>query len=332
MVRMFADRYRYLMPGLIRRDATLTGVVLAVLLLMPMLAQALDAETPVGSGSVEIGHKIVLNYIEHGSGPPVIFVHGSLSDFSYWQDQVVAFSKSYRAIAYSRRYNVPNKNPAVPGYSAVTDADDLAAFIAAMHLDKAYIIGHSYGALAGLFLATRHPELIRALVIAEPPAVSLLQHLSSKNAQQGQAMYADIYRRMVKPMRAKFARGDSAGGVAAFIDYVFDDPHAWERMSPEERADSMRNAHEWEVMMTQGTLFPEIDPLAVQSIKLPVLIISGGKTMPFLALIDRELAQWIPHSRNIVFEDSGHQMWLQHPVECRDQAEAFFRAQMDPPH
>ena len=323
MARKLADRYRY--------HKTLTGVLLAVLL-MPMLAQALDTGTPVASGSVNIGHNIVLNYIEHGSGPPVIFVHGSLSDLSYWQDQVVAFSRSYRAIAYSRRYNVPNKNPAIPGYSAVTDADDLAAFIAAMHLDKAYIIGHSYGALAGLFLATRHPELIRALVIAEPPAVSLLQHLSSKNARQGQAMHADIYRRMVKPMRAKFARGDSEGGVGAFMDYVFNDSHAWERMSPEERAEPMSNAREWEVMMTRGTLFPDIDPMAVRSITLPVLIISGGKTMPFLALLDRELAQLIPHSRSIVFEDSGHQMWLQHPVECRDQVEAFFRAQTGPPH
>jgi non-heme chloroperoxidase len=326
----FVDRHRRHVLGMIgRAAATRASIVLAGLLLMPAPAQALDTVGQVKSGAVNIGHDITLHYIEQGSGAPVIFVHGSLSDFSYWQDQVVAFSKSYRAIAYSRRYNFPNQNLALPGYSAVTDADDLAAFIVAMHLGKVYIVGHSYGALTGLFLATRHPELIRALVIAEPPAVSLLRHLWSKNSQQGKAMYEDIYRRMVAPMQAEFTRGDSEAGVGVFMNYVFNDPHAWANTSPEDRADSMKNAHEWEVMMTRGTLFPAIEPRAIHNIEVPVLIISGGKTLPFLALLDRELAQLIPRSRNIVFADAGHQMWLQHPVECRDDVQAFFRAQMD---
>jgi pimeloyl-ACP methyl ester carboxylesterase len=207
-----------------------------------------------------LGHDITLHYIEQGSGVPVIFVHGSLSDSSYWRDQVVAFSKPYRAIAYSRRYNFPNRDPALPGYSAVTDADDLAAFIGAMHLGKVYIVGHSYGALTGLFLATRHPELIRALVLAEPPVVSLLRHLPSKYSQLGEAMYDDIYRRMVAPMQADFSQGDPDAGVGVFMDYVFNDPHAWANMSPGDHAETMKDAHEWDVMMTQGTLFPEIAP------------------------------------------------------------------------
>jgi pimeloyl-ACP methyl ester carboxylesterase len=88
----------------------------------------------------------------------------------------------------------------------------------------------------------------------------------------------------------------------------------------------MKDAHEWDVKMTQGILFPEIAPQVIHNIKVPVLIMAGGKSYPFLALIDRELARLIPHSRNIVFADAGHQMCLQHPVECRDDVEAFFRS------
>ena len=315
---------------LIGHDVTnLASIMLTALLLMPALALALGAAEQVKSGTVHIGNNITLHYIEQGTGIPVIFVHGSLSDLSYWQDQVGAFSESYRAIAYSRRYNFPNQNPTEPGYSAVTDADDLAALIVAMHLGKVYIVGHSYGALTGLFLATRHPELIRALVVAEPPAVSLLRHLSSKNSRHGEALYEDIYRRMVAPMKANFIQGESDAGVGVFFNYVFNDPTAWANMPAGDRADTMKNAHEWEVMMRQGTLFPEIDPMAIHNIGVPVLIISGGKTLPFLALIDRELGRPIPRSRNVVFADAGHQMWLQHPVECRDDVEAFFRAHMD---
>jgi non-heme chloroperoxidase len=309
---------------------TLTSIVLAGMLLMPLPAWALGTEAQVRSAAVNIGHDITLHYIEQGSGLPVVFVHGSLSDLSYWRDQVVAFSQRYRAIAYSRRYNFPNRNSALPGYSAVTDADDLAAFIGALHLGKVYIVGHSYGALTGLFLATRHPELIRALVLAEPPAVSLLRHLPSKYAQLGEATYDDIYRRMVAPMQADFSRGDPDAGVGVFMDYVFNDPHAWANMSARDRADTMKDAHEWDVMMTEGTLFPEIAPQAIHNIKVPVLLMSGDKSYPFLALIDRELARLIPRSRNIVFADAGHQMWLQHPLECRDDVEAFFRGKDGP--
>ncbi|MGH8378550.1 MAG: alpha/beta fold hydrolase [Gammaproteobacteria bacterium] len=302
-------------------------LVLALALVFgPACAMAQAQTGAVIFGIADIGNGITLHYAEEGHGTPVIFVHGSLSDYGYWKDQVDAFSRHYRAIAYSRRYNYPNKNPARSGYSAVTDADDLAAFIKTMHLGRVYVVGHSYGALTGLFLAVRHPELIRALVLAEPPAVSLLKDLPGSEAQAGKAMYADIQRRMVEPMRADFARGDTDAGVGVFIDYVFDNPRAWAGFSASDRADTLRDAHEWDVMMTSGTLFPYIDPEAIRKIRLPVLIMSGGKSYPFLALIDGELARLIPGSESVVFPNDGHQMWYQSPVLCRQDAEAFFLA------
>src|SRR5262249_12913990 len=135
--------------------------------------------------AASIGDDITLHYVDEGTGVPVIFVHGSLSDGGYWADQIGPFSKHYRAIAYSRRYNYPNTNPPRPGYSAVVDSDDLAALIHKLHLGRAVVIGHSYGALTALFLAAGHPELVRALVLAEPPAVSLLADFRSDEDERG---------------------------------------------------------------------------------------------------------------------------------------------------
>src|SRR5215472_9364944 len=151
--------------------------------------------------TADIGGGIRLHYMEQGSGTPMIFVHGSLSDGGYWADQLGPFAEHYHAIAYSRRYNYPNDNPVRPGYSAVTDADDLAAFIQVRHLGRSVVIGHSYGALTALFLAVRHPDLVRALVLAEPPAVSLLTDLPPNQAKVGKDAYEDIERHMVEPMR-----------------------------------------------------------------------------------------------------------------------------------
>jgi pimeloyl-ACP methyl ester carboxylesterase len=284
-----------------------------------------QTEAPtITSGIAAIGGGIELHYIQAGSGTPVVFVHGSLSDYEYWRQQIESFSKQYRAIAYSRRYNYPNSNPSQPGYSAVTDAEDLAAFITTRHLGKPYIVGHSYGALTALFLATQHPELIRAVVLAEPPAIPLLRHLRDEQAGKGEAMFSDIQQRMVNPMKAHFAKGDRDAGVGDFIDYVFNEPGAWVRMSPSDRAAALRDAHEWDVIMTTGELFPEIDPAAIARIRVPVLVMSGGKSPPFLQYIDQELARLIPGSESIVYPDAGHQMWYTSPVLCRNDVEAFF--------
>ena len=165
--------------------------------------------------AAHIGRGIELHYVESGRGTPVIFVHGSLSDYTYWQGQMEPFASAYHALAYSRRYNFPNRNPARAGYSAIVDADDLAAFVRSLGLGKVVVIGHSYGALAALFLAIRHPDLVLAMVLAEGPAVSLLNHLSDERAAAGKAMFTDIETRMVAPMKAAFAKGDRDAGIGA---------------------------------------------------------------------------------------------------------------------
>jgi non-heme chloroperoxidase len=302
----------------------LSGAVLAA----PIAGITTAAELPIKS--IDIGSGVHLHYVEQGSGPPLILIHGSLSDYTYWTDQMAPFARRYRVIAYSRRYNPPNHNSARPGYSAVTDAEDAAHLIGALRLGKVYVVGHSYGAFTALFLAARHPQLIRAVALAEPPAVSLLRHLSGPGAAQGRAMFDDIQARMVAPMKAAFAAGDAERGVAAFIDYVFADPRAWDRFSASSKAETLRDAHEWDVMMTSGTLFPDLPPQSVRRISVPVLVMSGAKSYPFLGKIDEALIQMLPDSRRIVFPDAGHQMWLQHPVEAREDVEAFFAQHRGP--
>jgi pimeloyl-ACP methyl ester carboxylesterase len=89
------------------------------------------------------------------------------------------------------------------------------------------------------------------------------------------------------------------------------------------RKETLKDAHEWDVMMTTGTLFPEIDPKQIKKITIPTLLLSGAKSYPFLALITDELAHLLPNARSIVFPDAGHQMWYQKPEECRADVETF---------
>jgi pimeloyl-ACP methyl ester carboxylesterase len=303
-------------------------VLLAALLALAVCpALCAGAEPPIRKILVSPG--VELHYVESGSGIPVIFVHGSLGDGGYWNPQVEAFAAAgYRAISYSRRYNPPNTNqprPDDPPYSAITDADDLAALIRALRVGKAHIVGHSYGALTALFLASKHPELIRTLTLAEAPAVSLLRHLPEPHSRLGQETFEDIQTRMVGPMKTAFAQGNREAGVRAFINYVFDDPRAWDQFTPAARQDSIDHAREWEVVMNGGILFPELDPAAVRRIEAPALLLSGANSYRFLGLIDQEVARLLPHASRIVLPRATHRMWYEQPETCRKDVLDFLR-------
>jgi pimeloyl-ACP methyl ester carboxylesterase len=274
---------------------------------------------------VQIGNGIELHYVELGKGEAVVFVHGSLSDGSFWNPQLEPFAEKYHVIAYSRRYNQPNVNKPLPGYSAVGDADDLAGLIEKLHLGRVHVIGHSYGAYTALFLAVRHPKLVRSLVIAEAPAVSLLGYLPGEQAELGKATLADIRHRMEEPMVAAFRKGDENAGVAAFINYLSNDPKGWEQWPEEARQATLKNAHEWDVMLTKGELFPDLKPEEVTKIKAPALLLSGDKTFEFLKLIDEELGRLLPNNRRIVLPRATHHLFYEQPERCRDVILEFLR-------
>jgi non-heme chloroperoxidase len=303
-----------------------TAIVMAASQPVSTPAQAAH-DSPVFH-TVTVDGGVELHYIERGTGIPVVFVHGSLSDATYWNDQLGPFAeRGYRAIAYSRRYNPPNTNKAQPGYSAVADADDLAAFILKLNLGKVHVVGHSYGALTALFLAVKHPELIRTLVLAEAPAVSLLTHMSGPHAEAGKAAFAEIQDRMVTPMKVAFKQGDREAGLRTFMAYVLDNPQAWDKMPAPDRQDMLDHSREWDVMMTTGELFPELDPQAVRKITAPALLLSGEKSYRFMALIDEELLRLLPNSRGIVLHGATHRMWYEQPEQCRKAVVDFWREQ-----
>jgi pimeloyl-ACP methyl ester carboxylesterase len=65
-------------------------------------------------------------YFEDGSGEPLVFVHGSASDYRTWQGQTNIFAGRFRTIAYSRRYHWPNRPiPEGVDYSMAEHVADL---------------------------------------------------------------------------------------------------------------------------------------------------------------------------------------------------------------
>jgi pimeloyl-ACP methyl ester carboxylesterase len=95
-------------------------------------------------------------------------------------------------------------------------------------------------------------------------------------------------------------------------------PGTWDALSAADKAATLKDAHEWEVIFAGGELFPEIKPAEVARISAPVLMLSGGKSYPFLGQIDAALAALLPSAQHIAFPNATHQMWLEEPQACRE--------------
>ena len=67
--------------------------------------------------------------------------------------------------------------------------------------------------------ATRHPELVRTIVLAEPPAVPLLSQLTGDQAATGQALFAEI-ETTVTQMQAAWRSGDREEGMRIFFSPI----------------------------------------------------------------------------------------------------------------
>ncbi|ELZ81487.1 alpha/beta hydrolase [Haloferax larsenii] len=110
---------------------------------------------------------IETHYETRGNGPPLIFIHGALADHSAATRQLAAFSDTYTAIAYDLRGHGNTANPRHEPYSIDRLAEDIHAFITELDLENPVLCGVSMGGMVAQVYASRYPNQLRALVLAD---------------------------------------------------------------------------------------------------------------------------------------------------------------------
>lgn len=261
---------------------------------------------------------VELHYLERGEGTAVVFVHGGLDDYRSWQSEMEPFSEHYRVVAYSRRYNYPNNNPLTrPDHSAIVEAQDLAALIKKLRLGRVHIVGVSYGAYTALLLALRHPEMVRTLILAEPPVLRWAQ-----NDPQGRALYEEFMTNLWNPTGAAFRRGTREQALRLTVEYflgkgTFD-------QAPEALRQSLTdNLLEWQALTTSRDAFPVVRRKDIKRIKTPTLMLSGERTLPIHKFVDDQLQPMLQSVERVIIPSASHDMWREHPEVCRQAALTF---------
>jgi len=114
--------------------------------------------------------KLKIHYQEAGTGEPLVLLHGLGSNSRSWRYQLAGLAQSFRVLAWD-----------APGYGLSDDllvedeanfsmagfAHALAAFLDALQIDQAHIVGHSMGGVLALEFYQRYPARVKSLVLAD---------------------------------------------------------------------------------------------------------------------------------------------------------------------
>ncbi len=290
----------------------------AALLLALMVASAEAA--PPEPVKIRV-NGVELHYISAGSGEPLILLHGGQGDYRSWELPLAELSRRYRVISYSRRYNFPNRNPqSATDHSAKTEAADLRAFIKALRLKRVTLVGTSMGAATALTFAIDDPGKVRRLIIAEPPILSL-----AKRTPEGDALYQDFMKRIQDPARAAFAAGDDEGAMRFFVD-GFATPGRFAALPPEARHGVMQNSGFFKMIARSSDPYPDLPVASLRRLRMPVLVITGEKTVAINRRINEELSSLIPRARSATIPAAGHGSPRENPRAFTEVVEDFLKS------
>jgi 3-oxoadipate enol-lactonase len=112
-------------------------------------------------------NQITINYEQQGAGEPLLLIPYLAADNACYAFQVADYAKQFTCISIDPRGAGDSDKPA-GAWSTELLADDVAAFMAAIGLDRAHIAGLSLGAATGLWLAARHPARVKSLSLHSP--------------------------------------------------------------------------------------------------------------------------------------------------------------------
>jgi pimeloyl-ACP methyl ester carboxylesterase len=238
-----------------------------------------------------------VEYLDVGSGDPVVLLHSSASSAAQWRALAGQLSERHRVLApdlfgygASARW---------PGHGAFTLAHE-AEIVHAL-LDRAgaqaHVVGHSYGAAVALHAARTRGGRFRSLVLIEPVAFYLLADRAEI------AAVADGVRQAV-------ASGDYMGGCRHFYEY-WSGPGSWDAVPPAKReamAPLMAKvAIEFHAAFTEPAGLADHRRIAV-----PTLLVLGERSPHPTRRICELLAATLRDARLRIVQGAGHMSPLTH--------------------
>ena len=159
---------RRLSLGLLGGAATIGAIGAGLALFSGFMARKVEAALPPQGRFLDVdGNRI--HYVDVGSGPAIVMVHGlggQMANFTY--ALVDQLKDRFRVVVMERPG--AGYSDRAPGASARlgVQADVVAGFIARLGLGRPLLVGHSLGGALALAVALQHPEAVSGLALLSP--------------------------------------------------------------------------------------------------------------------------------------------------------------------
>jgi len=256
-------------------------------------------------------------YIEVGTGPTLICIHGSLCDFRVWSPVLGLLSRRARVVAPSLRHYFPEHwDGTGGGFTMAQHVDDVVAFVEAIG-GKVNLLGHSRGGHIAFRVAQKRPDLLHRVIMAEPGG-ELDQSLLRPETRAFPAV-----RSVAAAAVEKIVAGDIEGGLESFLA-PNGGADAW-RALPATAKQGLRD----NVMTLLGQVNEQRLPFTradAESIRVPALFIGGADTPGSLPVTLRALAAHVPGARMEIIPETTHVMFEQDPVRFCEIVTEFLAA------
>ena len=262
---------------------------------------------------------VELHYEIEGSGPPLVLVHGSWDTHAVWGQAAERLAERFRVISYDRRSHGQSERPPGPRNRREDEAD-LAAMITEVAGEPAYVAANSFGGVISLGLLERRPELVRALAIHEPPALTAADGGElAERAQEVQTVLEEVL--------AEIEAGAEERATRRFIEDVALGPGAWQLTPPEFRAALVANAPAFLAEQRDPNALA-LDFDAVRACDVPLLVTKGEASPAWLVQLAARVAKILPTADTATIPGAGHVPHETHPGVYVKEIEEFFAGRL----
>lgn len=277
-----------------------------------------DAHHGWRHGEVVVNH-VRLHYVEAGSGPLVLLLHGFPEFWYSWRRQIPALATAgYHIVAPDLRgYNLSEKPPGVARYALEVLTEDVIALIRRFGAERATVVGHDWGGVIAWHVPVRAPAAVERLIVLNAPHPNAFARALRTPEQVRRSWYVFFFQLPLLP-EAVFR----AGGFALLDRILRTDPVHREAFTAEDIRRYKR------ALAQPGALTAAINyyraavrrtPLARQRtlppIQQPTLLIWGERDRALSVRLTEGLDQWVPNIRVERIPDASH--WVQNDVPQR---------------
>ncbi|MBU1056551.1 MAG: alpha/beta hydrolase [Proteobacteria bacterium] len=242
-----------------------------------------------------------LEYEIQGDGEPILLIHGSiLADAFLPLTNEAVLSDHYKLIRYHRR-GFADSDPITGAFSIEEQAQDALTLLHALGIQRAHVIGHSYGAVTALQLACQAPSAVHSLVLLEPP----------KTTEEPESMEE------FEPLIAQFSSGDVIGAVDSFMAMVG---------GPDWRSEVQRTVPDGpEQAERDAATFFDIEFPALGNwilskdkasrISHPILYLLGAESDPMFDKAKQAFKSIVTHTEEVLLPGLNHLFMIRNPSQ-----------------